>query len=370
MQRSTTGKRKTPLGAGLNRRVRARRDEPEPEDFYEDTQSNNDNDDGSDDEEPHEMPSSKRAKQHHKQSDSDSEDIDDDQEEEEGEGEEADDESDDSDPEPPLAAAQVSFGALAKAQASLPSTNKKKRKGALAQDDNNGDSDASDLDGDGDSDSDDGGHDTKQDPSKARRAPIPSRAHKHAPTEQSSKRAVTRKREAIAQTQVKARDPRFDPTAGVVDADKFRRAYGFLDDYRDSELATMKRTLRDATAAAKPGATKRNKALKNAPVLSEREREQLKREIASIESRKASQAAKDKHKELLDHHRKQEKELVKQGKTPFYLKKAEQKKQVLVDRFAGMKKGQVDKAIERKRKKVVAKERRDMPWARRSAMEG
>jgi len=363
MHRSTTGKRKTPIGAGFNQRVRARRDEPDPEDFYEDAHSNDDNDDVSDDEEPQQMPSSKKAKHYHESSGSDLEGVDEEQEEE---GDE--DESDESDPEPSLAAAQVSFGALAKAQASLPSTNKKKRKGALAaQEDRNGDSDASNSDGD---DDDEEGHDTKQDPSKARRAPIPSRAHKHAPTEQSSKRAVTRKREAIPQTVVKARDPRFDPTAGVVDPDKFRRAYGFLDDYRDSELATMKRTLRDATAAAKPGATKRNKALKNAPVLSEREREQLKREIASIESRKASQAAKDKHKELLDQHRKQEKELVKQGKTPFYLKKAEQKKQVLVDRFAGMKKSQIDKAIERKRKKVVAKERRDMPWARRSAMEG
>ncbi|KAH7032957.1 uncharacterized protein B0I36DRAFT_241102 [Microdochium trichocladiopsis] len=305
------------------------------------------------------MPASKRPKREHDSTESDSDSA----EADDGQDDDEDEEDDDSEPEPSLAAAQISFGALAKAQASLPSTNKKKKGSRQAKASSDDDQNSSD-------DSDGAGRRTKEDPSKARRPPIPSRAHKHAPTEQSSKRAVTRKREVVPQTVVKARDPRFDPTAGAVDSDKFRRAYGFLDAYRDDELAAMKRTLRDATAAAKPGATKRNKKLKDAPVLSEHEREKLKREIASIESRKAAQAAKDRHRELLDQHRKQEKELVKQGKTPFYLKKAEQKKQVLVDRFAGMKKGQVDKAIERKRKKVVAKERRDMPWARRSAMEG
>ncbi|KXJ92694.1 hypothetical protein Micbo1qcDRAFT_160464 [Microdochium bolleyi] len=352
MQRTNPGKRKAPLGGTLNRRVRARKEEPEPEQFYDDSQS----DGASDDEAPMEMSSSKKSKHRQAQSGSESDDIGSQDEDDEGDDDDDNEASEDeSDAGPSLAAARVSFGALAKAQASLPSTRKKK--GGAKDEPSNDDSDSEDSAD---------GRRTKDDPSKNRRAPIPSRAHKHAPTEQTSKRAVTRKREVIPQTIVKARDPRFDPTAGEVDSDRFRRAYGFLDSYRDDELAVMKRTLRDATAAAKPGATKRNKKLKDAPILSEHERENLKREIASIESRKASQAAKDKHRELLDEHRKKEKELVKQGKTPFYLKKAEQKKQVLVDRFAGMKKGQVDKAIERKRKKVVAKERRDMPWARRT----
>lgn len=333
----------------MNRRVRARKEDPETEQFYDDSQS----DDASDDDEaPMEVSSSKNPKRTESQtgsgSDSDSEDLD-----SQDDGDDSEASEDESEPEPAHAAAQVSFGALAKAQASLPS---KKKRGAKDDSDDGVDSDRDSADG----------RRTKEDFSKSRRAPIPARAHKHAPTEQSSKRAVTRRREIIPQTVVKSRDPRFDSTAGEVDNDRFRKAYGFLDTYRDDELAVMKRTLRDATAAAKPGAVKRNKKLKDAPVLSEHEREQLKREIASIESRKATQAAKDRHRELLDEHRKQEKELVKQGKTPFYLKKAEQKKQVLVDRFAGMKKGQVDKAIERKRKKVVSKERRDMPWARRT----
>ncbi|KAJ1329067.1 ribosomal RNA-processing protein 36 [Microdochium nivale] len=349
MQRTNPGKRKAPLRGDLNRRVRARREDPEPEQFDSSSQSNDASDD---DEAPKEVSSSKIPKRTESQSGSvsDSEDLD--SQDDGGDSEASEDESE-PEPEPAHAVAQVSFGALAKAQASLPS---KKKRGAKDDSANGDDSDRDSADG----------RRTKEDYSKSRKTPIPARAHKHAPTEQSSKRAVTRRREIIPQTIVKSRDPRFDSTAGEVDNDRFRKAYGFLDTYRDDELAVMKRTLRDATAAAKPGAVKRNKKLKDAPVLSEHEREKLKREIASIESRKATQAAKDRHRELLDEHRKQEKELVKQGKTPFYLKKAEQKKQVLVDRFAGMKKGQVDKAIERKRKKVVSKERRDMPWARRT----
>ncbi len=67
----------------------------------------------------------------------------------------------------------------------------------------------------------------------------------------------------------------------------------------------------------------------------------------------------------MDEHRKQEKELVKQGKKPFYLKKSEQKKRVLIDKFASMKKGQVDRAIERRRKKVAGKEKKELPMTRR-----
>ncbi|RYP20341.1 hypothetical protein DL766_008200 [Monosporascus sp. MC13-8B] len=97
----------------------------------------------------------------------------------------------------------------------------------------------------------------------------------------------------------------------------------------------------------------------------ERARAELKRALASMQDRRQAQRRRDEEKALLAEHRRREKELVKQGKKPFYLKKSEQKKQLLMDRFAGMRKKQVDRTIERKRKKLVAKERRDMPVARR-----
>lgn len=84
-----------------------------------------------------------------------------------------------------------------------------------------------------------------------------------------------------------------------------------------------------------------------------------------MESRRKTQLAKDKEQEVLSKHRKKEKELIQQGKKPFYLKRGEQKKMALVERFESMKGKQADKVIERRRKKKAAKERKGMPEGRR-----
>ncbi len=94
-------------------------------------------------------------------------------------------------------------------------------------------------------------------------------------------------------------------------------------------------------------------------------KEKLKRALLSMESRKKAQAIKDQQQDVLRKHRKEEKGKIEQGKKPFYLKKADQKKIALVERFEGMKSKQVDKVIERRRKKFAAKERKFMPDERR-----
>lgn len=167
-----------------------------------------------------------------------------------------------------------------------------------------------------------------------------SRSSKHAPQEQSSKKPVSRRREILADPRRKARDPRFDPLMGEVDEEKSRRAYAFLDEYRDREMADLKTQIKTTKSPA--------------------EKEALKRQLLSMESKKKAQKKKDEADGLLREHRNKEKELVAQGKQPFYLKKSEQKKQLLTNRFADMSKGQVDRAIERKRKKVAGKERKEL----------
>ena len=163
---------------------------------------------------------------------------------------------------------------------------------------------------------------------------------------------MSRRREVgTAAPRVQARDPRFAPLGGSASGpsrtDELRagKAYAFLDDYRDEEM----RQLRAATKQTKDAGQK----------------EQLQRALLSMESRKKDRQRREREQAVIDEHRRREKELVKQGKTPFYLKKSEQKKRVLLDQFASMKKGQVDRAIERRRKKTTAKERREMPMARR-----
>ncbi len=172
-----------------------------------------------------------------------------------------------------------------------------------------------------------------------------SRASKHAPTELSSKKAVSRKRSVVPTKKVDHRDPRFDPLSGVIDEQKLKKNYSFLDTYRDNEMAELKTAIRKT----KDSETK----------------EKLKRALLSMESRKKAQAIKDQQQDVLRKHRKEEKGKIEQGKKPFYLKKADQKKIALLERFEGMKSKQVDKVIERRRKKFAAKERKFMPDERR-----
>jgi len=256
-----------------------------------------------------------------------------------------------SDDEPALKidAAQLSFGALARAQASLggssssaATTSRRKRRashGSEAESAKAGPSgDREDL------------------KTAAKRFQKPARTSKHAPTEMSSKRQVSRKRDFLSDgtlPKAQARDPRFMPLPSKAGADprideiKFRKAYAFLDEYRESEMAELRTAIKKAKDP--------------------REKEKLERALLSMESKKKAQERKDRERKVIEEHRKHEKELVRQGKTPYYLKKQEVKKKVLEETFMGMKKGQRDKAIERRRKKVAGKEKKNLPFARRTA---
>ncbi|VUC34959.1 unnamed protein product [Clonostachys rosea] len=291
--------------SGLQRRVRPRKEEKwEPELEPEQTDSDSD----VSEEEVH---TTKKKK-----------DVVDSEEES---GSEGDSGSDDEPPLPKADISSISFGALARAQASMPASerrNKKQKKTEEPEDE-----------------------DPWESRRQAKKAEIEKakRTSKHAPQEQSSKRPVSRRREVVSvENKRVARDPRFDPVIGGARLNEARtkKAYAFLDEYREKELAE----LRVQAKKAKDPEVK----------------EDLKRQIMSMESKKKAQKKKDEEEALLAEHRKKEKEMVAQGKQPFYLKKSEQKKQLLINRYAGMTKGQVDKAIERKRKKVAGKEKKEL----------
>ncbi|KAK2601937.1 rRNA biogenesis protein rrp36 [Conoideocrella luteorostrata] len=302
-------KRKLP-SLGLERRVRPRREEkwePEP-----DSDSDLSEGDGA-----------VEGRIDHAESD-DEEDEQDGSDEDQSDPDDSEDDNDDDDDDdeipPKVDLSSVSFGVLARAQSSIhkskssqPSDGQEQQQPAFLKD-------------------------ASKPPKKG---PKPKRSSKHAPQEQTSKRPVTRMREIIPDTRRKARDPRFDPTiVGKVDEGKARKAYAFLDEYRESEMADLR------------GQIKKTK--------NSYEKENLKRKLMSMESKKKAQKKKDEEERLLAEHRQKEKELVEQGKTPFYLKKSEQKKQLLTNRYDKMSKGQVDRAIERKRKKVVGREKKEL----------
>ncbi|KAL5594781.1 hypothetical protein BROUX41_001695 [Berkeleyomyces rouxiae] len=172
------------------------------------------------------------------------------------------------------------------------------------------------------------------------KADLHKRSSKHAPQEMSSKRPVSRKRDFALSSKPTPRDPRFDPLTGDVNDGLIRKAYSFLSEYRESEIADLKARVRKA---------------KN-----DDEKTELKRELLVLESKRKAEERKDRQQAVIDEHKRKEKELVAQGKKPYYLKQAELKKQVLIDRFQSMSKRDVDKAIMRKRKKVAGKEKKEL----------
>lgn len=172
-----------------------------------------------------------------------------------------------------------------------------------------------------------------------------SRSSKHAPVEVSSKKAVSRRREVVPVAKRQIRDPRFEAIAGQVDDQKVNQNYSFLNDYRMDEIKALKEQIR----------TTKDESLK----------EKLKRQLLPMESKMKTELRKAKEHEILDKHRKEEKKLVEQGKKPFYLKKAEQKKQLIMEQYKGLKGKQLDHVIERRRKKVEGKEKKNLPYARR-----
>ncbi|KAJ5570268.1 rRNA biogenesis protein rrp36 [Penicillium hispanicum] len=179
------------------------------------------------------------------------------------------------------------------------------------------------------------------------------RASKHAPMEMSSKRAVSRKRIVVEPpAAAKARDPRFDAAVmGHSGAGRHSqaasKAYAFLDEYRASELKDLKAEM----------ARTKNPAQKEA----------LKKQIRSATDRMKAMESRKREQNLVAEHKKREKQMLREGKksTPYYLKKSDLKKQVLEKKYEEMGSRDRAKALERRRKKMAAKERKDMPMERR-----
>jgi ribosomal RNA-processing protein 36 len=312
---------------------------------------------------------------------SDAEEISDDGEEDDSSAsdEEAWESEEESEEDPDAAAerklATVSFDTLSKAQSLAPNGNKKRkreesnseadeklallrlrlkelqsgRESKLAGKKQQAEAEVSEDEVDA-SNSDDEGHNAKK-----------GRSSKHAPTTMSSKRQVTRRRGAVEVPKANIRDPRFDPIADL-DREKIRKNYLFLDDYVDSEIKDIKATLKTQKT---PKSGIKKKKVKAAPKLSEEEVEALKRELVQKESKRQAQKARDRTSDVIKEHKQKERELVRSGKKAYFLKNSEIKEKVLVKQFEGMSEGKREKAMEKKRRRIASKERKNMPDTRR-----
>lgn len=335
------------ISTSFNRRIRPRAEE---EDDYESTS-------------PAEESTSRQGSGEDSPSESGSEDIGSSSESDE------DDDNDDDDEEEEAthdkgsiqsALNQISFGSLAKAQASLGkrkrSESSTKKESALsivediraklreAREQKRGEA---------------GTRSKNDNVSSSTTTTRPSRSSKHAPTIQSSKHAVTRKRTVVdLTTAVKPRDPRFDPAVlshsssggggAPRDPAAVNRAYAFLDDYRSAELKELKEQM--------------------ARTKDPRQKEELKRAITSAADRQRALDNRKREHQVLAEHKKRERDLIREGKKsqPYYLKKSDVKRETLVKKYESMGSKERARALERRRKKVAGKEKKDLPWGRRA----
>ncbi|KAL6231547.1 rRNA biogenesis protein rrp36 [Aspergillus navahoensis] len=266
----------------------------------------------------------------------------------------SDDEGDDGNGDVQSSLNNISFGALAKAQASFAPQTKRRIKTPKE----NEEATASPLDDirariqETREQKRKATLSSKDSSAKSKFDKPPSRTSKHAPTVQSSKYAVSRKRTIVEPPSVpKSRDPRFDPTIvggrSGSGSSAPSDAYAFLDDYRAAELKALKEQLAKTKDVKK--------------------REALQREIRSMTDRLRAIENNKREKEILAEHKKREKQLIREGKkaTPYFLKKSDIKKQAMLKKYEGMKSKDRAKALERRRKKAAAKERKEMPMERR-----
>ncbi|ODV68501.1 DUF947-domain-containing protein [Hyphopichia burtonii NRRL Y-1933] len=171
--------------------------------------------------------------------------------------------------------------------------------------------------------------------------------NKHAPAESSTKKPVSRIREIPGLVTKKDStlhtDIRFDPAYGKADLQKTRKNYSFLDDYRKEEIKQMESILKDKS--------------KNR-FLSEYEQGEIQHKLQSLKSRLDTMKNRDLEHEILANHKKEQMLKVKSGEqvNVYHLKKSEQRKLIQKAKFDSMKSSQREKVMERKRKRRLGKE--------------
>lgn len=231
-----------------------------------------------------------------------------------------------------------SFGALNNAQKQLQKGTKMHR-----NDDYDSDSESSD----------DEGFFEKEKPKKGPKGGkmTTKKRGKHAPTESSTKRPVSRIREIPGLPSNKESllhtDIRFDAAYGKADLAKIRKNYAFLDEYRKDEITQMEAILKDKKK-----------------ILSEREKDHMRQNMQSLKSRLDTMKNRDLETKILKEHKQGQIAKFKLGEqaNPYFLKRSDKRKLIQKAKFDSMKNSQREKVMERKRKKRLGKEFRQLEF--------
>ncbi|CAH6721532.1 rRNA biogenesis protein Rrp36p [[Candida] jaroonii] len=174
---------------------------------------------------------------------------------------------------------------------------------------------------------------------------------KHAPSESSSKRPVSkiRKIEGLDTKSTLYQDIRFDAAFGKADLHETRKNYAFLDEYRQQEIDQLSKIIRDK---------------KNFSKLSYYEQDEIKQNLQSLKSRLDTMKTRDLQHKILQDYKDEQMKNYREGKqsNPYFLKRSEQRKLLQKAKFESMKPRQREKVMERKRKRKLGKEFRELEF--------
>ncbi|KAF8609567.1 DUF947-domain-containing protein [Ceratobasidium sp. AG-I] len=185
-----------------------------------------------------------------------------------------------------------------------------------------------------------------------RKRDIEKRSSKHAPTEITSKRPVSRHRAAVEVPTIPIRDPRFTPLSGTLSEPHFSRAYSFLPELQRTEAVTLRASLAKARKQRAPFETidKLERALKHAESALEKARRE------------------EREREALTKVKKEEREKRGEGKGAWYMKQSEKRSVLLQAKFDDLAahggQNAVRKAIDKRKKKVAQKEKKARPFTK------
>jgi ribosomal RNA-processing protein 36 len=174
------------------------------------------------------------------------------------------------------------------------------------------------------------------------------RARKDCPREISSQRPVPVGRSRClgivdgGEGRARPFDPRFEAHCGSIHEEHVERNFSFVDGIREKERADVKKILN-----ADPS------------------NDELRAEVRSMEAQESRRRALARRKAIRSDLIAEEKEKVKRGKMPFFVKESSIRERELEAKFADLKaSGGVKKFIEKRRKRLAGKDRKLLPERR------
>ncbi|XP_052769087.1 ribosomal RNA processing protein 36 homolog isoform X2 [Mya arenaria] len=168
------------------------------------------------------------------------------------------------------------------------------------------------------------------------------RDNKNRPMEISAKRKVPLLRHHDVPKEKVRRDPRFDDLSGEFKDEHFQRNFSFLSDVKAREKQLVQKKLQKTT--------------------NEKKKEDLSKLLNKMTQSEQKEEREKKQADLEKSWKSKEKELVKEGKTPYFLKKGDRKKLELAERYRDLQKtGKLDQYLSKKHKRNAQKDRRKLP---------